>query len=125
MSSGLPLMKSVLIPLTKTSVMPLGITGAASATDTAIQKNLGFHDKSNSFKLSDVMKIVKSHEISDLLINGVSETVENEVKEQRGGFLGTLAATLGASLLGSVMAGREINSKIPECESTIPGIGVI
>ena len=50
MSSGLPLMKSVLIPLTKTSVMPLGITGAASATDTAIQKNLGFHDKSNSFK---------------------------------------------------------------------------
>ena len=71
------------------------------------------------------MKIVKSHENSDLLIKGVSETVENEVKEQRGGFLGTLAATLGASLLGSVMAGREINSKIPECESTIPGIGVI
>ena len=48
----------------------------------------------SSEDLSDIMKIVKSLEESGLLIKGISETVENEVKEQKGGFLGTLAATV-------------------------------
>ena len=49
------------------------------------------------------MKIDKSLEDAGLLIKGVSETVENEVKEQKGGFLGNLAATLGASLLENML----------------------
>ena len=50
------------------------------------------------------MKIVNSLEESGLSIKGVSETNENEVKEQRGGFLGMLAATLAPSFL---LAGKE------------------
>ena len=51
------------------------------------------------------MKIVKSLEDSGLLLKGVSETVQKEVKEQKEGFLGILLATLGASLLGNMQAG--------------------
>ena len=49
-------------------------------------------------KIEDTMKIVKSLEESGLLIKGFSETFKNEVKEQKGGFLGMLLGTLGASL---------------------------
>ena len=56
------------------------------------------------------MKIVKSLEESGLLIKGVTETVENEVKEQKGGFLGMLTATLAVSLLGSVLKSTRIVS---------------
>ena len=43
------------------------------------------------------------------MLKGVTETVRNEVKEQKGGFLSLLLGTLGASLLGSILAGRGIN----------------
>ena len=36
----------------------------------------------------------------------VSETIQNEAKEQKGGFLSMLLATLGASLLGNILAGK-------------------
>ena len=52
------------------------------------------------------MKIVKYLEKSGLLIKDVSETVENEVKEQKGGFLGRLAAALVASLLVTALTGK-------------------
>ena len=39
---------------------------------------------------------------------GVRVTVENEEKEQKGGFLGMLAATLGTSLLWNFLAGRGV-----------------
>ena len=55
------------------------------------------------------MKIVKFHEDSDLLLKGVSKTVQNEAKEQKGGFLSMLLGTLGASLLGNILAGKGIN----------------
>ena len=51
------------------------------------------------------MKIVKSLEDSDLLLKGVSETIQNEAKEQKRGFLRML---LGASLLGNMIAGKGI-----------------
>ena len=54
------------------------------------------------------MKIVKFLEESGLLIKGVSETVENEIKEQKGGLLSMLAATLAANLLGSVLTGKGV-----------------
>ena len=53
-----------------------------------------------------ITKIVKSLEESCLLTKGVSETTQKEVKEQKGGFLGMLLGTLGASLLGTLLTGK-------------------
>ena len=55
-------------------------------------------------EMDDIMKIVKSLEESGLLIKVVSETIKNEAKEQKRGFLGMLLGTLGASLLGNVIS---------------------
>ena len=57
-------------------------------------------------KMTDIMKIIKSFKESGLLIKGVSETIKNEAKEPKGGFLSMLLGTLGASLLGSLLAGK-------------------
>ena len=59
--------------------------------------------------MKDIIKIVKSLEDSGLLFKGFSETIQNEVKEQRGGFLSMLLGTLGTSLLGNILAGKGIN----------------
>ena len=56
--------------------------------------------------MEDIIKIVKSLEDSGLLLKGVTETVQNEVKEQKGGFLSMLLGTLGASLLGNLLTGQ-------------------
>ena len=53
-----------------------------------------------------IIKIVKSLEESGLLIKGVSETIKNEAKEQKAGFLGMFLGTLGASLLGNLLSGK-------------------
>ena len=58
--------------------------------------------------MKDIIKIVKSLEDSGLLLKGVTETVQNEVKEQKGGFLSMLLGTLVASLLGNLLTGRGI-----------------
>ena len=55
-----------------------------------------------------MIKIVKYLEDSGLLLKGVTETVQNEVKEQKGGFLSMLLGTLGASLLEHLLTGKEI-----------------
>ena len=57
----------------------------------------------------DILKIVKSLEHSSLLLKGVTETVQNEVKQQKGGFLSMLLGTLGARLLGNLLTGKGIN----------------
>ena len=49
--------------------------------------------------MKDILKIVKSLENSGLLLEGVSETIKNEAKEQKGGFLSMLLGTLQATLL--------------------------
>ena len=54
--------------------------------------------------MQDLLKIVKPLEDSGILLNGIIETVKNEVKELKGGFLSMLLGTLGASLLGDVLA---------------------
>ena len=59
--------------------------------------------------MKDIIKIVKSLEDSGLLFKGVSETIQNEAKEQKGGFLSMLLGTLGASLLGNILAEKGIN----------------
>ena len=53
-----------------------------------------------------ILRIVKLLEESGLLIKGVSKTVKNEAKEQKGGFLGMLLGTLGAGLLGNLLTGK-------------------
>ena len=55
------------------------------------------------------MKIVKSLEYSGLLLKGVSETIQNELKDQKGGFLSMLLGTLGVNLLGNMLVGKAIN----------------
>ena len=59
-------------------------------------------------EIHDIIKIVKSLEDSGLLLKGITETVQNEVKEQKGGFLSMLLGTLGASLLGNFLTGKGI-----------------
>ena len=59
--------------------------------------------------MKDFIKIVKSLEDSALLLKGVGETIQNEAKEQKGGFLSMLLGTLGASLLGNILVGKGIN----------------
>ena len=59
--------------------------------------------------MNGIMKIVQALEDSGLLLKGVTETVQNEVKEQKGGFLSILLGTLGASLLGNLLTGKGIH----------------
>ena len=59
-------------------------------------------------EIEDIIKIVKSLEDSGLLLKGVTKTVQNEVKEQKGGFFSALLVTLGASLLGVLLIGKGV-----------------
>ena len=59
-------------------------------------------------EMKDILKIIKSLENSGLLLKGVSETIQHEAKEQRGGFLSMLLGTLGASLLGDILSGKGV-----------------
>ena len=54
------------------------------------------------------MKNVQALEDSNIFLKGVTKTIKNETKEQKGGFLGMLLGTLGASLLGNLLAGKGI-----------------
>ena len=55
--------------------------------------------------MNDIIKIIEALENSGILLKGVTKTIENETKEQRGGFLSMLLGTLGASLLGNLLTG--------------------
>ena len=58
--------------------------------------------------MKDLIKIVKSLKDFGLLSKGVSETVQNEAKEQTGGFLSMLLGAMGTSLLGNILARKGI-----------------
>ena len=111
LKTGLPLIKNVISPLAKSVLIPLGLTAAASAADAEINKKIlgsGSHTTlviSNK-DMEDLIKIVKSLEDSGLLLKGVTEPIQNEVKEQKGGFLSILLGTLGARLLGNLVTGK-------------------
>ena len=59
-------------------------------------------------EIHDIIKIIKSLEDSSLLVKGVTQTFQNEVKEQKGRFLTALLGTLSASLLGDLLTGKGI-----------------
>ena len=94
LKTGLPLIKNVIKPLTKNNLIPLGLTAAA---DAGIHKKIlgsGNTTLIKSNQIKDIIKIVKSLEDSGLLLKGVTETVQTEVKEQKGGFLSMLLGAL-------------------------------
>ena len=90
LKTRLPLIKSVIKPLAKSVLIPLGLTAAASAADTGIHKKiLGSGNTTliiSNKDIEDLIKIIKSLEDSGLLIEGITESVQNEVKEQKEGF---------------------------------------
>ena len=107
------LIKNVIKPLAKSVLISLGLTAAASAVDRGIRKKIlgSGHNNATTLiipnnEIEDIDKIVKSLEHSALLLKGVTETVQHEVKQQKGGFLSMLLGTLGASLLGNILTGR-------------------
>ena len=123
--TGLPLMKSVIKPLDKSVLIPLGLTAAASVADAGIHKKilgsgkrpLGLalpHNNTtliiSNDEMDDILKIVKSLDDSGVLLKGASEAIQNEAKEQTGGFLSMLLGTLGASLLGDLLT-RNLSGK--------------
>ena len=55
--------------------------------------------------MNDIIKIIEVLENSGILLKGVTKIIENETKEQRGGFLTMLLGTLGVSLLGNLSTG--------------------
>ena len=59
-------------------------------------------------EMNDTMKIVQALESSIILLKRVTKRIKNETKEQKGGFLSMLLGTLGASLLGNLLAGKGI-----------------
>ena len=67
-------------------------------------------------EINDITRIVKSFKESGLLVTRMSETIENEAKEQKGGYLEMLLSTLGASILGNLLTGK---STIRAGEDTI------
>ena len=58
--------------------------------------------------MNGIMKIVQALEDSNILLKRITETIKNETKEQKGGFLSILLGTLGASLLENLLAGKGI-----------------
>ena len=124
LKTGLPLMKSAIKPLAKSVLILLGLTAAAA--DAGIHKEIlgsGHYNTTliiSNDEMDDILKIVKSLEDSGVLLKGVSETIQNEAKEQRGGFLSMLLGTLGASLLGDILSkGLSGKGVIRACEGTI------
>ena len=89
-----PLMK-VAIPFGKNVLAPVGITGAASAIDAGIQKKKKHCSGTTTLiisneEMNDIMKIVQALEDSNILLKGITKTIKNETKEQKGGFLSML-----------------------------------
>ena len=125
LKTELPLIKNVIISWAKSVLIPLGLTAAAAAVAAAaaaaaaaadaeiLKKTLGSGGHTtliiSNKDIEDLIKIVKSLEDFVLLLKGVTESAQNEVKEKKGGSLSTWLGTLGASLLGSLLAGKGIN----------------
>ena len=85
LKAGFPLTKNVLKQLAKSFLIPLGLTAAASATDSAVQKKIFELNMSaliiSNEEIYDIIKIIKSLEEFGLLIKSVSETIKNEENE--------------------------------------------
>ena len=106
-------MKNVFKSLAKRVLIPLGLPTAASAADAGIHENiLGSGTTTliiSNDEMEDIIKILKSLKYPDFSLKGVSETIQNVIKEQKGGFLSILLSALGDSLLVNMLADKGIN----------------
>ena len=137
LKTGLPLIKNVIKPLAKSVLIPLGLTAAASAADVGIHKKIlgsgNRHSSSASHttlivsndEIEGIIKIVKSLEDSGLILDGVTEALQNEVKEQKERFLSMLLGTLGAILLGNLVKNRGINRAVKGKGINRAGEGIV
>ena len=106
-----PLMK-IAVPLARNVLAPLGITAAASTLDAGIQKKIHGSGTTtliiSNKEMNVIIKIVQALGDSNILLKGVTKTIEGETKKQKGGFLSMLLGTLGVSLLGNLLSAKEI-----------------
>ena len=105
-------MTNVLATLAKSVLIPLGLTATLSATGRAIKKKIYESGMTtliiSNKKMKDIIKKVKSPEESGLLMKVFSETIENEVKDQKDRFIGPILGIFAASLLGNRLAGKGV-----------------
>ena len=105
------LLMKVAVPIAKNILASLGITAAASAINAGIPKKK-LHGSGTTIliisneEMNDIMKIVQVLEHSNILLKGVTKTIENETKEKKGRFLSMLLGTLGVYLLGNFLSGK-------------------
>ena len=99
--AGLPLRWILLTPIAKIVLLQFGLSAGMAATDELIQQKI-YESRATALTISNkkTQKIsLKSLEESCLSMKKVSETIKNEAKEQKGGFLPMLLGTLDASFL--------------------------
>ena len=105
------LMKAA-VSLAKNVLAPLEITAAASVIDAGIQTKIHGSGTTtliiSNEEMNDIVKIVQALEDSNILLKGVTKTINNETKEQKGVFLSMLLGFLEAGLLGNMFAGKGI-----------------
>ena len=110
----MPLIRNVLKPLSEGVLIPLGLEAAAA--DVAIHKKMfgsgcpfGLASRTSALIIpnEEMNERIKSLEDSVLSIKGVSETIKNDAKGQKGRFLSMLLDTLGASLLGNLIIDQQ------------------
>ena len=112
LKTGLPLIKNVIKPLAKSVLIALGLTAAASAADAGIHKKILGSGKTtliiSNEDMNNITKIIQALEDSCILLKGVTKTIKNETKEQKGEVLSMLLNTLGATFLGNLLAVKGI-----------------
>ena len=96
------LLMKVAVPSAKNILAPLVTTAAASEIYAIIQKKIHGSGATTSIisneEMNYIMKIVQALEDSKILLKETTETIENETKEQKGGFSGMLLGTTGNRL---------------------------
>ena len=104
-----PLMK-VAVPLAKNILAPLGITATALEIEAGIQKKIHGSEITtliiSNEEMNDILKIVQAVADSNVMLKGITKTIKNETKEQKGEFISMLLGALGTNLLGNVLAGK-------------------
>ena len=114
LKTGLPLLKSVIKPLGL-----LGLTATSSAIDAGVQKKIYGSGKTTSVisneEMDDIMKIVQALEDSNIILKGVTKTIKNGTKEQKGRFKSMLLGTFEASLLGDLLTEKIVRKR--NCKS--------
>ena len=104
----LPKLIKVASPILKNVVATLGLSAAMSGIDGAIQKNIYGSGTTtlviSNEELNDILKIVQALEDQNILLKAVTKTIKNDMNNKKGGALGMLLGTLGASLLGNLLS---------------------